>query len=202
MHAAPFDERIDLYAFLSAKLHFQFALDSLNEVSKNESSDWRYQAFFTSFAINYGKPFKEQRDKSLKRGLRLDETLIPPKHLATHETILCLRDKMVAHTDLSGFNTDSGEPVNALYFVVEHRSLKSALTSLRPKPGTCEKYQKHLRVLIRIVTNKSTNLLKKWGKLGLDDGSIWKLNLSKESDDMLIPLHRYGVAVPPPLRLQ
>ncbi len=54
------------------------------------------KALTAAFVGAYGRPFKQ------RKAVRLSEDIIPTEHRDTHNSIIQIRDKIVAHRDLDG----------------------------------------------------------------------------------------------------
>jgi len=55
-----------------------------------------------AFVSAYGRPFKQ------RRAVRLSDDSVPIEHRATHDSIIEVRDKIIAHRDLDGPITEWG----------------------------------------------------------------------------------------------
>ena len=60
------------------------------------------KALTAAFVGAYGRPFKQ------RKAVRLSEDIIPTEHRDTHDSIIQIRDKIVAHRDLDGPVTEWG----------------------------------------------------------------------------------------------
>jgi hypothetical protein len=66
-------------------------------------SDDKYMkdVLFRDAVISYAKPFRDNRHSDGSRGLRISDKCIPKELREVHEEILALRDKLIAHTDMT-----------------------------------------------------------------------------------------------------
>lgn len=194
MHKATLEERIDFYRYTSATQIFDQAHDVLKEISTldpTKTPDWKVNSLWMTFFILYAKPFKQQRDKQLKVGLRLPDDVIPTEFKDEHDAIIDLRDKMFAHTDFASLKDNLGQPLNELVIFVHGRKVQFATKFVQPTHAGMEKYLKLLDELIKTVAYRGTKIWNRWAKhLNLPDSSAWVVNSADGTDDALLPLKR------------
>ena len=194
MHQSTLEERIDFYRYTSGCQLLDQASDILKEILNLDRSitpDWKINSLWTTFFMLYAKPFKQQRDKQLKVGLRLPDDVIPSNFLQQHNAILDLRDKMFAHTDFASLKDDTGNPMNELVIFVEARKVKFATKFLEPTPAGIEKYLELLDELIKTVSYRGNKVWNKWVRhLNLPDQSAWVVSAAPGTTDTLTPLKR------------
>lgn len=189
MHTAPFEERLDFYRYTSAAQYLDQARNILSELRTSDQSrtpDWRVHALWDAFFVAYSKPFKQQQDKTLKRGLRLPDDVIPPSHKETHDAIIQLRDKMYAHTDFHSLRDDQGTALNALCLQVTDRKPVFGLRLIRPRDIGIDRWLALIDAVIAEISSRGTKIWNRWvPSLNLPDNSVWILNVDTSSDDVL-----------------
>lgn len=104
MHIPSYAERIHFWQQAYARAAF---IDADRYVEKILELDPTIDSFdrksLTSlFVSTYGRPFKQ------RKAVRLSDDTVPVEHKATHDSIIEVRDKIVAHRDLDGPVTDWG----------------------------------------------------------------------------------------------
>ena len=190
MRKAPLQERIDYYRYTSATQPLDQAREILVEIQgldRDKTPDWKYNALWTAFFATYGKPFKQQRDKTLQMGLRLPEGVIPSAYRDRHDAIIDLRDKMFAHTDFASFKDDQQNPLNALSVHVIDGMPHFGLRYIMPRDQEIEKYLELLDALIKTVAYRATKIWKRWAKhIKVPRNSLWNVNVTDTSDDVLV----------------
>ena len=192
MHQAPLTERIDFYKYSSATQFLDQARDILIEIrglNRADTPDWKYNGLWTAFFATYGKPFKQQRDKILKIGLRLPDDVIPADHRSRHDAIIDLRDKMFAHTDFASFKDDQQQPLNALAVYMIEGMPNFAVRYILPRNEEIDNWIELLSELIATVAYRGTKIWKKWSRhIKVSKNSAWKINVSDNSNDIMIAL--------------
>ena len=190
MHKAPLQERIDYYRYTSATQLLDQAREILVEIQsldRGKTQDWKYNALWTAFFASYGKPFKQQRDKTLQMGLRLPDDVIPSAYRNQHVAIIDLRDKMFAHTDFASFKDDQQNTLNALSVHVINGKLHFGLRYITPRGEEIEQYLGLLGALIKTVAYRAKKIWKRWAKhIKVPRNSMWNLNVSDTSDEVLV----------------
>jgi hypothetical protein len=81
-------------------------------------------AFTIAITAAYCRPFKQ------RKSVRLSEDLVPAEHKETHDTLIEMRDKVIAHRDLVGPNAEWGF-VSDLHVSVKSRQME--LNTISPK---------------------------------------------------------------------
>ena len=190
MHKAPLQERIDFYRYSSASQLLDQAREILKEIQsldRANTPDWKYNALWTAFYATYGKPFKQQRDKTLQIGLRLPDDVIPAAYKNEHDGIIDLRDKMFVHTDFASLTDDMQNPLNALAMHVIGRQPHFGLRYIMPTKSGIKKYLELLDAMIETVSYRGTKIWKRWAKhVNVPDNSVWSINAGNKSDDVLL----------------
>lgn len=190
MHQASLDERIDFYRYGSASYFFEQArmiLREIKDLPAGEAPEWKVHGLWMAFFGFYAKPFKQQRDKNLQVGLRLSDDVVPSGMKDTHQSILDLRDKMFAHTDLGSLRDDTGEALNALAIHIHGRKAIFGLRFILPNAEGISKFEELLNVLIEKSDYRYTKIWNRWSRhLNLADGSTWVVNAGNKNDDALL----------------
>ena len=173
------------YRFRSAHHFFVEAKQILEEIAKLDKGHVAiviHNSLWLSFYILYAKPFEQQRDKTLKMGLRLPDDLVPPQFKRRHESILHFRDKMFAHTDISGPTTDNGISLNALVLIYVNRTTYHfANAFVHPAPELIPQFDALLDALVEKCDYHAKKIWRRWAKeLDLPAGSSWKINVGAE----------------------
>jgi len=75
------------------------------------------KAFSIAIATAYSRPFKQ------RRAVRLPENTVPAEHRETHDSVIEIRDKIVAHRDVHGPNADDFAFFNQLRTTIRNGEL-------------------------------------------------------------------------------
>ncbi len=112
------EERIDFWKHSYARSSFIETQSFVNELlSINPPPNSPTRRAFTMATLGvYCRPFKQRRN------IRLSEDIVPDQHKETHDTLILLRDKVIAHRDLDAPITDWGF-VSQLQFNVRDEQL-------------------------------------------------------------------------------
>jgi hypothetical protein len=179
--SAPRSERLDFVKYKLAEIHFGYALAAL-ELAKLEKK-MKGQLFFrqtvwTSFYVNYAKPFKQRKHR------RLLEDIVPTEFRDSHEFVIKLRDKYFAHSDddldLLPFAQADGETL----FMIKHKNATSYGTGgIAPAPETADRYKMMTEAVSEACAKRANLLLHKWGGINtLPADSWWSVNTGEKSD--------------------
>ena len=98
------NERLELWKFAYARASFIDADMFLDELftSRLPLEHPGRKAISVAVTTAYARPFKQRPP------VRLSEDLVPPRHKDTHDSIIEIRDKSVAHRDVDGPIADFG----------------------------------------------------------------------------------------------
>jgi hypothetical protein len=97
-------ERIEFWKYSYARSSFVHADLFARRIFRNSPPLDRTLRDAITFGIiaAYGRPFKQRPE------VRLSRDVVPKRHLATHDDLIEMRDKVVAHRDLDGPTADWG----------------------------------------------------------------------------------------------
>ncbi|MBK1884615.1 hypothetical protein JIN85_19520 [Luteolibacter pohnpeiensis] len=193
MSTAPLKERVDLVKYKTAEMQLSYASASLafaDRVDEFQDTMFFREIVWTSFFVNYSKPFKQSRDRNLGFGMRLPEDVVPPEHLDTHRNILTMRDKHFAHTDLDFRSSPFiAEPEELLMVLPTKAGMFFGISSLSPADSTIVNYKATLNAVIDSIATRSAQIIERWSRnLSVSSDSWWTINLSPEDDTILRPL--------------
>lgn len=122
----PQAERIAFWRDSYARSSFVHATEFVRAMLRNKLGLYSIErdAFTIAIIGAYGRPFKQ------RKSIRLSEDLIPAEHRETHDSLIEMRDKVVAHRDLDGPVADWGF-ISDLHISVKSRQLE--LNTISPK---------------------------------------------------------------------
>jgi hypothetical protein len=190
MHTAPLAERIEFVRYKVAELHLAYASAAIELADR--ADEFRDTIFFretvwTAFFVNYGKPFKQSRDTKKGFAMRLPEDVVPPEHLVTHRSILMMRDKHFAHTDLDFQSCPLvSTPEELLVVLATRAGLTYGIGSLVPADSTVADYKATLDAIMDKVAYRADKIANRWSRhLRVPINSMWTVNLSKTNDAIL-----------------
>lgn len=113
------EERLELWKFAYARASFVDAaifLDELFAANYPLGSPMR-KAISIAVTTVYARPFKQ------RSAVRLPDDIVPQRHKATHDSIIEIRDKSIAHRDIDGPITDLGLLLNQVQFAIRNSTV-------------------------------------------------------------------------------
>jgi len=187
MHTAPQSERVEFYKWQYAFSIMSEARGILRHIIDQGITDAhpQHHAFWAAFHVFYAKPFKQ------RRAIRIPDSIVPAGHRNIHDAIITLRDKMFAHSDLEGLDTDQGEPMNAefvSFFPGEPQPVRFGFRFISPTPAVHDDYDELCRQLLQELHNESSRIWNSWApNLDVQPQMSYRINTQATPDDVLLP---------------
>lgn len=194
MYEAPLSERLDLVRYKTAEMHFAYAAAALKlakRISEFKDVIFFRETVWTAFFVNYAKPFRQSRNRNPGLGLRLTDELVPNEYRDAHNSIIKMRDKHFAHTDLDlQTNPFDANSENLLIAIVTKAGLSFGIFSLVPSDDVIREYDELLDVVMEKVSYRANKIIARWGKHVRVPPGMWTINLSDSSNEVLYRAHR------------
>jgi hypothetical protein len=112
------EDRLEFWKFAYARASFVDAkhfLELLLDPDLEDSSPVR-KALSIAASIVYARPFKQRNQ------VRLPDEIVPKQHKDAHDSVIDIRDTVIAHRDIDAPEADCG-PINQLRVNVQSRKL-------------------------------------------------------------------------------
>ncbi len=126
----PLEERKKFVLFSHATQCFRYCVQACEYAEKHnlDLSNFQYKPISEWAVIEYGKPFK------FSRGLgKLPNEIIPQDQTELHEFVLRIRDKMIAHIDTKGLESE-GHRFNKVRLEITQTGLNYIVEAPRIMP--------------------------------------------------------------------
>lgn len=142
-----------------------------------------HHALWAAFHVFYAKPFKQ------RPAIRLDAAIVPSSHQNMHTAIITLRDKMFAHSDLQGLDTDQGDPMNAVFASFPPGGgVSFGFRFVSPAPEGLRQYVELCDILLIELLARSTEIWNTWAQnMQVDPRLTYRVNTNETPDDVLLP---------------
>lgn len=156
----PLEDRKKLVLFAHATQCFRYCVQACEYAEKHNLnlSDFQYKPISEWAVIEYGKPFKTSRGLG-----KVPCEIIPQGQTELHEFILRIRDKMIAHIDTKGLESEEHR-----FHKVRIEITQTGLNYIVETPRILPKELLQLKNLAKKLEEKShyhvTKLIKKFSK--------------------------------------
>jgi hypothetical protein len=184
MENAPYAERLDFWRWQQASVAFEQVRNLCDFILKEkvEQPHPLHIPLMTALHALYARPFKQRKE------VRLGGDIVPAAFKDVHDSLITMRDKIHAHTDIDGPMTANDESFNKVAAFVRNGGIQFASTVVFPRHNHVER----IRDLAEILSQKASYSAKKiWtrciGSSRVMDGD-YEVNLSKHDDAFLKPL--------------
>ncbi len=181
--AAPRSERLEFSKFKHAMSMFTEARDALQYIKDERIAAGHrlHHSLWTAFYIFYGKPFKQRSP------VKLTQEIVPQEFRAEHESIIMLRDKMFAHSDVDNLATGGGAPLNTVVVSFRSGTPQFGFRFIHPTNSELDRYLDLLTVLVKKTSYHSSKFWNKWVRKGmkLHHELQYRVNTDADSDAVL-----------------
>lgn len=119
-------DRVEFWKFAYARISFEETCHFSKILAESASAENATIRRALSYAIwtSYGRPFKQNQP------VRLSADLVPQEHRATHDLIIKIRDKIIAHRDLkNGLFSKDGDLVSSVQLDIRLKEIISVRTT-------------------------------------------------------------------------
>jgi hypothetical protein len=186
MRPEEFEDAKLLWKMFYAGQSFEHARAAAEYVLKeNISADNAiFYPLMTAVYVLYGKPFRKSHGVGC-----LDEKLIPLKYQELHQDLMKHRDKILAHSDASGFEWFDVGQANQVRLVVRSSTDKSFLVcgQLQANPALLPHIISLCLELQELVESKKRELFKRYEKYVPAGVGEYILNIEDPSGDFFGP---------------
>ena len=180
---APLEDRLLFYKFQNA-MHAFGAVSSLCDYfskTKMERSHSLYIPLTTSLAILYARPFKQRKN------IKLPQDIIPAKYKKTHDFLILMRDKVVAHTDTEELMYDENNRFNDVVLDIENGyPVNGRLKTVGVKMKEIKKVKDLCEILREKCKYHSGKIWDRYMKNHKIPDGDYRVNIDRVSDNFLI----------------
>ena len=188
MPQAPHAERMEFFKHFHAYALLRQAGWVLHRASKLETDSAEPQLIYTlwtAFYVLYAKPFRQRKTT----GIRIDETIVPARYMQEHQELMKIRDKLVAHSDIHDFKRDDDHPVESVRLTFATDEIRPDLTIMRPSKDQFVRINNLIAAVATALLGRCDQVWGKWsGTAVLLRSQKYHLNISRSSDDILVPV--------------
>ncbi|HXT39475.1 MAG TPA: hypothetical protein VN887_05580 [Candidatus Angelobacter sp.] len=136
----------------------------------------------TALHTLYGKPLKQRKE------VRVGEDIVPSEFKDIHASLITMRDKIHAHTDVDGPTTATNESLNKIVAFVSNGNVRFAVSVIFPRNIQVEKIRDLADTLSRKTWYHAEKIWEKQMKgVYVKDGE-YEVNLSENASEFLRPL--------------
>jgi hypothetical protein len=179
---APYNDRLEFWQLQSASITFSEVVNLCNFILEQKivSGHPLHVSFMTALHVLYGRPFKQRLE------VRIPEDFVPLEYKDTHDSLLNMRDKIFAHTDIDGPKTSDNYLINKVGVSIQGGTVRFAITMLFPRDT--QKICDPAKILLKKTWNDAEKIWQTYFKSEYVPDNDYEINLSKENDDFLKPI--------------
>jgi hypothetical protein len=175
----PYKDRLEFWKLQNASITFSEVKSLCNFIIEQRivSGHPLHISLMTALHILYGRPFKQRPE------VRIPEDLVPIEYKDTHDSLLNMRDKIFAHTNIDGPKTSDDYPVNKVGVSIQGGAVRFMITMLFPRDTQkiCD--------LAKALSEKTWNDAEKIWQIHFKSEYVpdndYEINLSKNDDAFL-----------------
>jgi hypothetical protein len=179
MTKAPYNERIEFWKFQHASITFSEVAQLCDLILKRQivSGHPLHASLMTALHILYGRPFKQRAE------VKLSEDIVPAGYRNTHDSLINMRDKIYAHTDVDGPITTDNACLNTVGVSIHGGTIRFAMTMLFPRDT--QRIHDLAKSLSEKTWDHAENIWKRHFKSDFVKDGSYEVNISKADDSFL-----------------
>jgi hypothetical protein len=181
MESAPYSERLNFWKWQQASVAFE-QVKNVSEfvlTEKIEQPHPLHIPLMTALHTVYAKPFMQRRE------VRLGDDVVPAEFKEVHDSLITMRNKIHAHTDVDGPVTANDESFNKVVAIVRNGQVQLGSTVVFPRHNRVEQVRSLVEILSRKASCHAEEIWRQFmGGNWIADGT-YEVNLSKQDDAFL-----------------